>query len=93
MQDVLLAYESNKRQVIPKYTREALERYVQHQIPPGSFLIAVLSNDLKESFRCADDVNIANIFAIVKYIYNEVPMSAWGSRENVRYWLSGGVDE
>jgi hypothetical protein len=35
----------------------------------------------------ADDENRYLIFDIVKFIYNEVPSSAWGSTKNVQGWL------
>ena len=36
--------------LIPQHMRGGIERYVMNGVPPGSFLTAVLSNDLKEAF-------------------------------------------
>jgi hypothetical protein len=66
---------------------ESINLYVQHKIEPGSFLRAVLENDLKESFGRADEINRTRLFEIVKYIYNHVPMNVWGSKEIVQKHL------
>ena len=65
----------------------ALERYLNHGIMPGSFMTAVLENDLMESFGRADVSNSANLKNIVGYIYNNVPSNAWGSKERVKDYL------
>jgi len=68
-------------------TLEAIERYVKHQCRPGSFLEAVLRNNLKEAFMCADENNIKYMFDIVNYCYNKIPSQCWGSEEEVKAWL------
>lgn len=68
-------------------TKSDIDRYVAVGCPPGDFLHAVLSNDLKESFARADEYNRDNLFSIVRYLYNEVPGLAWGSPEKVKLWL------
>lgn len=86
--DSFMCSLKNKNQKVPIHTLDALKRYVEHGIPPGGFLIAVLSNDLKRAFSRADDINIANMYAIVKYIYNNIPSKAWGSPERVSEWIN-----
>lgn len=66
----------------------ALERYLNHGINPGSFLTAVLENDLKEAFGRADIMNSANLKNIVGYIYNHLPSNSWGSKERVADYLA-----
>lgn len=65
----------------------ALERYLNHGIMPGSFLTAVLENNLSEAFGRADICNEANMKNIVGYIYNNIPSYAWGSKEKVKQYL------
>jgi hypothetical protein len=72
---------------IPHDTMESLRLYVERRIPPGGFLLAVLSNDLMAAFSRADERNIAAMFDIVYYIYNKIPAACWGSPERVREWL------
>ena len=66
---------------------QSLERYVEHRIAPGGFLLAVLSNNLREACGRADSENRYALFDIVGYIYNELPATCWGSPERVREWL------
>lgn len=68
---------------------DSLERYVQHRIPTGGFLEAVLRNDLKGACMRADMANRHILFGIVSYIYNEIPSGSWGSPERVGKWLEG----
>ena len=66
---------------------DALRRYLFEGSPPGDFLSAVLSNDLREAVGRADDDNIRAIPAYIALLYNEAPGTAWGSPENVSAWL------
>ena len=73
--------------MIPERMLPALNRYVKHGIVPGSFLYAVLCNDLKEAVACADDENIQQLPEYVRYLYNNVPSPCWGSVERVNAWI------
>jgi hypothetical protein len=64
-----------------------LERYVNQRIETGTFLRAVLENDLATALRHADDDSIENMRVIVGVVYNHVPSIAWGSKAKVRAWL------
>ncbi len=72
---------------IPQNTKEGLDRYVNDRIPTGSFLYAVLTNDLFEATGRADNNNKGALFQICQYIYNELPSGCWGSPEIVKEWL------
>lgn len=79
---------------IPSYTRirpdviDSLKRYVDQRIPPGSFLQAVLENDLMMAFGRADEDNSSNLFHICSYVYSQLPSRCHGSPETVKQWLS-----
>jgi hypothetical protein len=60
---------------------DILQRYIDHGIQPGSFLTAVICNDLRSAVSYADDENIANIPAYIGYLSNEAPIGCWGSYE------------
>lgn len=79
----------NYYQQIPVEIKESLGRYVHDRCPPGGFLRAVLENDLCEACAKADEQNKALLFTIVKYIYNEIPSTCWGSPARVQKWLDG----
>ncbi len=72
--------------MIPEYTKEAIDNWVRHGWQPGSFVQAVLENNLSEAFARADDTNTRFMKEIVMYVYNEIPSPAWGSPEKVDAW-------
>lgn len=78
---------------IPDDIRASLDAYVrgEHPYPFGSFVTAVLANDLVGALGQADDENRANIFEYASYLYNEMPgrtgdpsRDFWGSYEAVK---------
>ena len=73
---------------IPTNVKESLQRYAKQRIPTGDFLRAVLENDLMEAVGRADDFNRYRLFDICSYVYNEMPMSCHGSKEDVKNWLA-----
>jgi len=73
--------------MIPVHTKAALDRYIEHKMLPGGFLIAVLSNDLFGAVGRADRENLAALPDIVKYIYNELPAGSWGSNDIIWRWV------
>ena len=77
--------------MIPEYTKQAIDAYVQDHRPVGDFLTAVLSNDLALSFGRADEENRRALFDIVSYCWNEIPGPCWGSPKKVRAWLEVGA--
>ncbi len=66
--------------------KKSLDRYVEHGIPPGGFLEAVLCNNLMEAMGRADIENHDTIFEICQYVYNEMPGNCHGSPEIVAAW-------
>jgi hypothetical protein len=71
---------------IPEYMRPGLLRWIENGIIPGSFLIAVLRNDLRGAFEKADMQNSVKIHSYVKFLYNCAPVDCWGSEEKVKRW-------
>lgn len=69
-------------------TMAALNRYVFDHLPPGDFLYAVFTNDLRRAFALADEENLSALPAIVSYMYNHMPADCQGSQERVRKWLA-----
>jgi len=76
---------------LPTRSREALLAYIRWGIPPGSFLLALLSNDLFEAYRRADLPNRSHVYDFVFVLENYAPMGAYGSRESVQAWIERGV--
>jgi hypothetical protein len=71
---------------IPPTTIETLERWVSHGVQPGSFVRAVLCNNLLEACNYADDFNAAALLDIVAWVANKVPAHCWGSEVRFRAW-------
>lgn len=74
--------------MIPEHCRAGIEHWIAEGIVPGSFLRAVLSNNLKETYMCADHINEQYIRNYVSYLYQYAPSECWGSIEKMRLWAS-----
>lgn len=74
---------------LPEHLREGLADYILERVPPGDYLRAVLSNDLRGTFERGDDESIAGLQPTVSWLYNHAPARCWGSREGVASWLRG----
>lgn len=64
----------------------ALQDYVEHGGPVGSFLTAVLQNDLLNAVNQADAEALAALKQIVAFVYWELPGPCWGSPQKVTAW-------
>jgi len=72
---------------LPEHMQEGARLYIENKIPPGSFLTAVLENNLVDAFGKADEINLARLRDWTMWLYWECPRQAWGSREKVDAWL------
>lgn len=72
---------------IPTRMVGGLQHYIENHIKPGSFLSAVIKNDLIAACEQADDENMRNLPAYVAFLYNEAPRQCWGSEEAFKNWL------
>lgn len=75
---------------VPERLRPGLARYVSTGGRMGSFLEAVIANDLHEAISRADDDSLAAIKPIVQFLYNNTPGGCWGSKERVATWRAKG---
>jgi len=78
---------------IPDYMMDGINRYVNDGIPPGSFLTAIICNDLSGAVSQADDNNLPNIPAFVSYFYWETPSACWGSLRKMKAWIEHKREE
>lgn len=78
---------------VPEHLIEGLRRYINSHIKPGSFLMAVLENDLRESLGRADPASREGLFDLFLYLYNYAPSDCWGSPEKVERWLAKYSEE
>lgn len=76
--------------LIPDYMRGGMERWIENGVPAGSFMMAVLRNDLRGACEKADDVNQRMLFNYVQFLYSDAPSPCWGSPEKVNAWMEAG---
>lgn len=85
--------ESPGWELVPDHMRGAMERYLSHGIPPGSFLEAVLCNNLSEAVSRADHINRHRLLDIVNFLQWHVPANCWGDVAEYASWCtSGGIE-
>lgn len=77
--------------LIPEYMRGGLFRWITRGIEPGSFLSAVLCNDLREAVGRADDVNRERLADYIRFLYNYAPSACWGSPVKFKAWAGRGL--
>lgn len=82
--------------VLPAWARAALREYIERGIRPpgGGVLLAALENNLRDfvlklRVRCQSDHDFGEqCVAVARFLQNEMPAVAWGSRERVAAWLA-----
>lgn len=74
--------------LIPPNTIQTIKDYVERGLKPGSFIDAVLTNDLRTACARADIENRHVLYDIVMYCENEIPGACWGSTSKVIAWRS-----
>jgi len=75
---------------LPPRLRGGLERYRDRGIRPGGYLQAVLRNDLAGALGRADPESWDSLAAIMRWITEDMPHDAWGSRDAVESWIRDG---
>jgi hypothetical protein len=72
--------------LLPEHMRGGARLWIENGIPPGSFMMAVLCNDLKEAFFRADRINLERMKDNIMFWYWEAPSECWGSPEKIKRW-------
>jgi len=73
---------------VPDTLHDGLVEYCAARRPVGSFLTAVLANDLTDAVCRADERNFRRLKDLCRFLFNYCPAPAWGSREKVAAWLA-----
>lgn len=74
--------------LLPALTRQAINNYLDHGLRPGSFLRAVLENDLHTAIARADADNREALGHIVAWVCKWAPYESFGNPVNVDKWLT-----
>ncbi len=73
---------------VPAHLRQGLLAYLTERCPTGSFLRAVLENNLREAVWRGDPLSCAGLDRLVRFLTDHAPARSWGSPKAVRVWLS-----
>ncbi|NDD53226.1 hypothetical protein EBZ39_05025 [bacterium] len=73
--------------LIPERMQDAIKRYVIDRVKPGSFLTAVITNNLRRAFDYADDENVKLIGLYVQWFTDFPPALCWGDEQSMNKWL------
>ncbi len=72
---------------VPSHIMSSIIRYIESGNHPGSFLAAVIVNDLGAAVTYGDREAIQNITAIYKFFYNCCPGDCWGNEKKMSVWI------
>jgi hypothetical protein len=70
----------------PVYILDSINRFVEHGLEPGSFVKAILSNDLVGALNRADTASLRGLQDILGYCQMNIPATCWGSSAKVKNW-------
>lgn len=79
-----------KLNTLPFHMQATVRLWIERAIPPGSFLTAVLCNDLFEALGRADEVNANALKNYAIYFYSFAPSGCYGSTERFSEWAKSG---
>ena len=76
-----------KKTAIPEYMRSPVIDYLTGEQPyVGSFLDALLKNDLTTAVLRADAQNAECLGDWIRFLINHAPSASWGSPDKVSTW-------
>ena len=75
---------------LPPHLQGGVKRYIEEGVPPGGFLTAVITNNLRLAIGHADPTSLAALTDIVRFFHNESPSDCWGTPEKMKLWMETG---
>ena len=78
---------------VPNHIMPGLVNFVEKGWEPGSFLQAVLTNDLFRAVGQADDINRSRLHNITTFIYNVFPSRIVRTKKGYNDWLEVEFEE
>lgn len=73
---------------LPSHLQGGMRLWVEDGIQPGSFLSAVLTNNLVGALASADSDSRIVLDRIAQFVHWEIPALSHGSREACRAWAA-----
>ena len=75
---------------LPEHLRRGMRGYVEHGQPVGSFLRAVLQDNLMLTVIKADPESLAALKDIMNFVLWEIPSVCHGSEKKCTEWIEAG---
>ena len=72
--------------LLPDHGRAPMQNWIEHGIEGGSFLNAVVSNDLLYAFLRADPINKRELYKYVEFLVTQAPFGCFGNPYKVAKW-------
>lgn len=90
-----ISYDAGLANKVPEHLRDGIYRYIVHGIKPGSFLLAVIQNDLFHAVGSAGEpLTLDDLRTVTRFFYWCAPAECFGSPEKFAAWQSrGGMQE
>lgn len=79
-------HRDSEYDIIPDSVLQEINSFVLKGTPTGSFVSAVLRNDLKLAIGTGGPSALAAIRKVVSYMYNRVPSMCYGDAESIQSW-------
>lgn len=76
--------------LVPCHLQDGITHHCLAGRPTGSFLTAVLCNDLFQAVCRGDDQSLAGLKSTVQFLHNYAPPGCWGSPAKCANWISHG---
>lgn len=78
---------NTRYEILPEHMQDGMMRYIEQGYHPGDFLYLMLCHEIYDATGHADHINLQALPTYIRFMYNEIPASAHGSRENVDAWM------
>ena len=78
---------------IPEHLRQPLGRYLIHSLHPGSFLRAVIANNLTHTIAAADETSLHALRPLVLFLSNYAPAYSCGYAGAYQIWTGMSQSE
>ena len=73
--------------MVPEHLRNGLRLYIEQGVKPGSFLMGVLENDLRNAIFKGDTDSLAGLRPLVLFLHNYAPGECHGNPTRVANWM------
>ena len=80
--------EALRQSDIPEYMHQSILDYYEHGYEPGSFLSAIINNDLSGAIGHADNTNAQHLKDYVLWFYWHAPSGTWGYPDAVNDYIT-----